>query len=409
MRRVRGRRTGWLGTKRRSILLDSDLVQGHESIIDNVSSMKDVNVTGRRPGGSELLALDIDNPGEDGLFNFRGIKPVGHYVGATGNRDLDLLGFDAEILDDGTTRFYFVNQRPPVGTSNNIIDASEIGANSTVEIFEMPKGQTEMQHVRTILSSEIWTPNRVAAIGDKSGAFLLTNDHSVKVGWVCRALKLSNTHDQLICSIQRRKLDYFIGGGNVAYCDAAGACHAAYNGNEEADETTPPASSDESKYATLLKKASQFLPKSKLKFPNGLSRNSDGLFYVPSAIDGKIRVFTLNTPTQTLRLLDTINIGMPLDNISPDANGDIYAAGFPNLYQSGKGFDDPYKEISPVTIWRISKREGGSGDDVRGIGKGYSVEKVIEDGQGKVLSGSTTVRHDVKTGRLFVSGEFSFT
>ena len=92
---------------------------------------------------------------------------------------------------------------------------------------------------------------------------------------------------------------------------------------------------------------------------------------------------------------------MPLDNISPDANGDIYASGFPNLYQSGKGFDDPYNEISPVTIWRISKRLDG------GIGhKGaYRVEKVIEDGEARVLSGSTTVRHDVKTGRLFVSGE----
>ena len=164
-------------------------VQGWESRINGFFSMKDVNVTGRRSGGSELLALDIDNPGEDGLFNFRGIKPVGHYIGATGNRDLDLLGFDAEILDDGTTRFYFVNQRPPVGAFNKIIDASEIGANSTIEIFEMKKGQDEMQHIRTIFSSEIWTPNRVAAVGDESGAFLVTNDHSVKVGWVCTSLR----------------------------------------------------------------------------------------------------------------------------------------------------------------------------------------------------------------------------
>ena len=36
----------------------------------------------------------------------------------------------------------------------------------------------------------------------------------------------------------------------------------------------------------------------------------------------------------------------------------------------------------------------------------YRVEKVIEDKDAKVLSGSTTVRHDVKTGRLFVSGKF---
>ncbi|RMZ70047.1 serum paraoxonase arylesterase [Pyrenophora seminiperda CCB06] len=367
---------------RRLFFLKSDSEQTNKRTINSFYSMKDVNVTGRRPGGSELLALDIDNPGDDGLFNFRAIKPVGHYVGATGNSDLDLLGYDAEILDDGTTRFYFINQRPPVGIYNKIIDASKIGANSTIEIFEMKKGQDNMQHVRTIFSNEIWTPNRVAALGDKSGAFLVTNDHSVKVGW-------------------RRKLDYFIGGGNVAYCNATGHCHAAYNGNENDSTSTPPSSPDESKYATLLKQPSKFLPKSKLKFPNGLTRNSDGLFYVPSAIDGKIRVFALQ-PDKKLLLIDTIDVGMPLDNISPDVNGDIYAAGFPNLYQSGKGFDDPYNEISPVTIWRISKRAGGASGDG---GRRYEVEKVIEDRESKVLGGSTTVRHDVRTGRLFVSGE----
>ena len=152
---------------------------------------------------------------------------------------------------------------------------------------------------------------------------------------------------------------------------------------------------------SLLRVALNLLPKPKLKFPNGLARTSDNLIYVPSAIDGKIRVFTLLASTKTLHLIDTINVGMPLDNISPDANGDIYAAGFPNLYQSGKGFDDPYNEISPVTIWRISKRSGGgSGDE-----GAYRVEKVIEDREARVLSGSTTVRHDVQTGRLFVSGE----
>ncbi|KAE8845779.1 hypothetical protein HRS9139_00346 [Pyrenophora teres f. teres] len=311
--------------------------------------MKDVNVTGRRPGGSELLALDIDNPGADGLFNFRGIKPVGHYVGATGNRDLDLLGFDAEILDDGTARFYFVNQRPPVGPSQIIIDASESGANSTIEIFEMMKGANEMQHIRTILSPEIWTPNRVAAVGDKSGAFLVTNDHSVKVGW-----RLA--------------------------------------------QPNPPSSSLKPSLSIpfLQKALNNLLLTPGLKFPNGLSRNpTTNLYHVPSAIDGTLRIFSLDPSTQKLTLVDTVNVDMPLDNISPDAKGDMYAAGFPDLIQSGKGFDDPYNETSPVTIWRI--RKGGEGQ------VGYSVEKVIEDAEGRVLSGSTTVRHDVKTGRLFVS------
>ncbi|KAE8853922.1 hypothetical protein HRS9122_00914 [Pyrenophora teres f. teres] len=347
------------------------------AILAKTVCMKDVNVTGRRPGGSELLALDIDNPGADGLFNFRGIKPVGHYVGATGNRDLDLLGFDAEILDDGTARFYFVNQRPPVGPSQIIIDASESGANSTIEIFEMMKGANEMQHIRTILSPEIWTPNRVAAVGDKSGAFLVTNDHSVKVGW-------------------RRKLDYFIGGGNIAYCTPSGSCHPAYT-RDSPNQTPPSSSLKPSLSIPFLQKAlNNLLLTPGLKFPNGLSRNpTTNLYHVPSAIDGTLRIFSLDPSTQKLTLVDTVNVDMPLDNISPDAKGDMYAAGFPDLIQSGKGFDDPYNETSPVTIWRI--RKGGEGQ------VGYSVEKVIEDAEGRVLSGSTTVRHDVKTGRLFVS------
>lgn len=183
MRLARARQIGWLGIKRK-LFSNHVAMIGKRRILTELS-MKDVNVTGRRPGGSELIVLDIDEPGVDGFYNLRGIKPIGHYRGATGNSDLDLLGFDAHVLDDNTIRFYMVNQRPPVGAFNNIIDASKSGANSTIEIFEMRTGQEQMRHVRTIFSNEIWTPNRVSALADGSGGFLVTNDHSVKVGLVC--------------------------------------------------------------------------------------------------------------------------------------------------------------------------------------------------------------------------------
>jgi hypothetical protein len=363
------------------------------------SRMENVNVTGRRPGGSELIALDIDEPSQDGLYNLRSIKPIGHYKGATGNADLDLLGFDAQILDDNTIRLYLINQRPPVDASDNIVDASKSGANSTVEIFEMRKGQEQMRHVRTVSSDEVWTPNRVAALDDGSGGFLVTNDHSVKVGMVRNARRPIKC--RLANLTQRLKLDYFIGGGNVAYCDGAGTCHPAYDGREDS-EATLKNSLDEPIYRKYLNQALIYLPKSKLKFPNGLARGRDGLFYVPSTVDGQIRVLALQ-PDKTLRLIDTIHVGMPLDNISPDANGDMYVAGFPNLLQSVKGLGDPYNEISPATIWRIRKTVDAGKGGVKSVD--YRVEKVIEDREGKVLSGSTTVRHDVKTGRLFVSGK----
>lgn len=200
---------------------------------------------------------------------------------------------------------------------------------------------------------------------------------------------------------QVRELDYIIGGGNVAYCTGAGQCHPAYSGNE-IDEATLQPIPNSPQYNAYLKKALSFIPRPKLKFPNGLARGRDGLFYVPSAIDGQVRVFALQS-NQTLRLLDTIHVGMPLDNISPDANGDLYVPGFPSLPQTAKAFDDPYNQISPVTIWRIRKTVDASGGVVKSVD--YRVEKVVEDREAKVLSGSTTVRHDVKTGRLFIGGK----
>jgi hypothetical protein len=139
-----------------------------------------LNATGRRPEGSQLIALDVDEPGVDGLFNLV-IKPIG-YAGAKGDNTMDLLGFDAEILDGDTINFYFVNERPPIGPFNNYIDASVLGANSTIDVFEMRRGEESMRHVRTIWSPEVITPNRVAILGQ--GNFLVTNVHSAKTGLV---------------------------------------------------------------------------------------------------------------------------------------------------------------------------------------------------------------------------------
>lgn len=129
-----------------------------------------------------MIALDVDQPGPDGAFNPRLIKPIG-YIGAAGYASLDLLGFDVEVVDSSTLRFYFVNDRPPVDYRNNYIDATETGANSTIEVFEYTKGSFEMKHLRTVFSPYIFTPNNVAAVGD--GAFIVSNDHSKRVGFVC--------------------------------------------------------------------------------------------------------------------------------------------------------------------------------------------------------------------------------
>ncbi|KAF2034211.1 calcium-dependent phosphotriesterase [Setomelanomma holmii] len=337
-------------------------------------AIKKVNATGRRPGGSELIALDVDEPGADGLFNLRAIRPLG-YTGATGDSTIDILGFDAEILDGDTINFYFVNQRPPVGPFNNIVDASVLGANSTIDVFEMRRDEEAMRHLRTVYSPAVLTPNRVAVLG--GGEFLVTNDHSTKTGL-------------------RSELDPFIGGGNVAFCSLSGECHIAVTGSEPDEQVAKDLRPVQPLYKEYLDTLKSYIPKPGLKFPNGLTRGFDGLIYLPSSVDGRVRVYSL-TSDNTLNLIDEIHAGMPLDNISPDANGDLWVPGFPYYLQTYKALADPLNMGAPATVLRIRKTV-----DVENRKVDYRVEKVLEDGEGKVLSGSTTVRHDVKTGRLWI-------
>jgi hypothetical protein len=95
---------------------------------------------------------------------------------------------------------------------------------------------------------------------------------------------------------------------------------------------------------------------------------------------------------------------MPLDNVSPDARGDLYVPGFPDFFQVVKGLADPYNEPMPASIFRIRKTVDAGPEGVRSVD--YRVEKVVEDKEGKVLNGATTVRHDVKTGRLWIGGRY---
>lgn len=198
-------------------------------------------------------------------------------------------------------------------------------------------------------------------------------------------------------------LDPFIGGGNVAYCTAQGKCHSAYDGDEPDEEALQPRASNLWTYQGLIELAAKYIPKPKLKIPNGLTRGADDLIYVPSSIDGNVRAFGLRAD-KTLQLLDTISVGVPIDNISPDANGDIYVAAFPNLRKVFESMDKPREIGSPVSIFRIRKlvRENAQG----AVNVRYVVDKVLEDGEAKVLSGVTTVTHDAKTGRLFLGGKW---
>lgn len=128
--------------------------------------------------------------------------------------------------------------------------------------------------------------------------------------------------------------------------------------------------------------------------PNGIVKGKDNLYYIPSSFLDQIRVMKLR-PDLTLEDVDVIHLGMPVDNLSVDKTGDIYAAGIPKTLQVLKAFKKPYEIGSPSTIWRIHKS-----------GSSYQVQKISEDREAKLIAGATIARHDARTGRFFIGGIF---
>ena len=126
-----------------------------------------------------MAVLEIDNANLDGLFGVRKLATSG-YKGATGDESLDLHGFEVELLKDHRLRFWLINHRPPVDANGRLLDASKLGANSTIEIFDLAKGSSTLEHVATIAHEAVITPNNLALSG--TGGVLISNDKSTK-GW----------------------------------------------------------------------------------------------------------------------------------------------------------------------------------------------------------------------------------
>jgi len=168
-----------------------------------------------------------------------------------------------------------------------------------------------------------------------------------------------------------------IGGGSVGYCNR-NSCNIAYS--------------------------------SGFKFPNGLVKGRDGLIYVPNSLLPVIEVFSLSED-HLLHKVNSIKVPYPIDNMSVNENGDIYAAGLPQIYKLGESTKKPFEVNPPTGVFRI--RRAGKGYE--GIGrKGnlethdaeYVVETVLED-NGSILPGSTVAVHDAQTGRFFLGGVHS--
>lgn len=162
--------------------------------------------------------------------------------------------------------------------------------------------------------------------------------------------------------MQRKELDFLLGGGNVVHCQDDNACSAV----------TP----------------------NSLPFANGLARGHDGLIYVPFSMATYISVYQINQDG-SLEEVTKIPMGMTIDNLSVDSNGDIWAVGFPRGLAILDVIAEPFTKTAPSAIFKIRK----SGE------KQYEVNKVLEDGEAKFVSAATVAVFDRKTERIFIGGE----
>ncbi|KAJ5938743.1 hypothetical protein N7466_001877 [Penicillium verhagenii] len=287
-----------------------------------------------------IAVLDIDNVDpESGLSVPRQLK-IGGYEGA-----LDLHGFDVRHIGS-TVRFWLINHKPAVdAATGQPLDAWTHGANSTVEIFDLNKITDTLEHVRTVYSDAIISPNNLAVDADGVG-FVITNDHKGKTG-------------------RFRDLEMLYGTGSLTYCRSdTGECNVA--------------------------------AKSGFRMPNGIAKGRDGLYYVAHSVTGHVTVHKLEG--DQLKQVDTIQMGYPVDNISFDEDGSLIAAAIPDSFQFMKSADHPHDIDAPATVLATP---------IKGKDGEWKVLKIVEDALAIKLPSSTVAVQDTRTSRLFLGGVFA--
>jgi hypothetical protein len=256
-----------------------------------LSSLSRFNVSGRRPGGSDLMAIYIDQPRKDGLFKMHSIQPT-KYGSAPGDGRLDLAGFDVQAIDPYTLRFWLLNQRPLYDTKGKV-NMAKVDVNTTVDVYEHRRGEKKMTFIANSWSSTLHSANKIAWMG--SNNFVVSNDRSTKTGF-------------------RKKLDPLIGGGSLVYYD------------------------DWFDRYTVTRK--------KFPIPGMILRGIDDRIYVPSIIDDKIRVFQ-NQEDRSFKQVYSIKMDMPITSLTLDANGHMWAMGRSKYDSEGSASRNAIFKIEP--------------------------------------------------------------
>lgn len=302
------------------------------------------NLTGRSRTDA-VVALHIDKPRGDS-FEYRALRTPG-YTGAAGDGLMTVVGMNGvEVEGEDKVELMVVNMGPSVDPATGVPfpDQSVMGSNSTIEQFEVRGSDAEeMVHVHTWADNGIATPNRMAMVGGSKDFYVTNLQGPHKVG------------------LQSR-LGPLLGNGEVAFCSRGKGCRRVSSGH---------------------------------KFPNGLAAH-DGLVYVPNSFGKSVQVFRIKED-HDLELVEDVKIDYGIDNVSVDANGDVFVAAMPRAIEIFSAFDDPFNAKPSSAVLRMRRGEDGK----------LGWEKVLED-QGGTLPATTTAVHDAKTGRFFLSSEFCF-
>lgn len=237
---------------------------------------------------------------------------------------------------------YLVNHRPPKG-----LDARQWGADSVLEIFKHKIGDDKLTHIKTIQSSLMIAPNDVVGSDDGTSLYF-TNDNGQKTG----------IKRQIGVFLKRKAT-------SVVYCHIQEGC----------------------KYAAR-----------NMFSNNGIVRASNGTFYVAHTLSGGLSILEEQSDN-TLVITDHIQTEYPMDNLSLDSEGHVWAAGFPNLLEIfNRYFVDP-SILTASCALRFSINTGPNAF----YGEKYKVDKVFED-DGRIASGITSVVHDAQRKKLFLHG-----
>jgi hypothetical protein len=98
-----------------------------------------------------------------------------------------------------------------------------------------------------------------------------------------------------------------------------------------------------------------------------------------------------------LQFVETIPVGMCIDNLSVDEKGNVFAAGFPKVFEFMASLETPDTDVGSAVL------KARKGEAVNGEMK-HVVEKVLEDSEGTSLPGATVAVHDARTDSYWLGG-----